>query len=73
MRGRTVSLARFASAIAQEKGPSFSITSDLILDRFSIVKNGDFLLVPVRLAGKDHLYAVDTGATNTVIDTSVTL
>jgi hypothetical protein len=55
------------------EGPAPEIPSDLILERLVVAKNGDGLLVPVRVAQKDHLFQVDTGATCTVFDTSFPL
>jgi hypothetical protein len=58
---------------AYGEGPTPEIPSDLILERFAVSKNGDALLVPVRVAEKDYLFVVDTGATGTVFDASLPL
>jgi hypothetical protein len=44
---------------------------DLVLQRFAVARGGDILLIPVRLAGKDRLFVVDTGSNRTVVDTSL--
>src|SRR2546428_669450 len=58
---------------AQGEGPTPEIPSNLVLERFAVSKHGDALLVPVRVAEKDYLFVVDTGATGTVFDTSFPL
>jgi hypothetical protein len=55
------------------EGPTPEIPSDLVLERFAVANNGDVLLIPVRIANKDHLVVVDTGTTNTLFDTSLPL
>jgi hypothetical protein len=39
-----------------------------VLAEFDVFNDGDVLLLPVRLGGKQHLFLFDTGATNTVYD-----
>ena len=58
---------------APGKGLTPKIPSSLVIDRFHVAKNGDCLLVPVRIAEKDHLFVVDTGAAMTAVDTSLPL
>jgi hypothetical protein len=55
------------------EAPTSEIPADLVLERFAVAKNGDDLLVPVTVAGKDHLFVVDTAATATVFDVSLPL
>jgi hypothetical protein len=49
------------------------IPSALVLERFAVAKNGDGLMVPVRVGKRDYLFEVDTGATITVFDVSIPL
>ncbi len=67
-----VSLLAFASS-GRCEGPTSEIPSDLILERFTVPKNGDFRLVPVRFTGKDYLFVVDTGSTRSFFDASLPL
>jgi hypothetical protein len=46
---------------------------DSIIDEFKIAKDGDCLLVPVRLRGKSYLFVLDTGCSVTVFDSSLPL
>jgi len=39
-----------------------------VVERFKVEKDGDALLVPVKVAGKEYLFLVDTGSTMTVFD-----
>lgn len=66
-----VALAPAALACAEEPRPE--IPPELILERFPVAKGGDFLLVPVRIAGRNHLFLVDTGCSITVFDASLPL
>jgi hypothetical protein len=56
---------------ARADEPGVTIPPELILQRFAVNKGGDFLLVPVKFAGKKRLFAVDTGATCTAVDESL--
>jgi hypothetical protein len=51
--------------------PQGSIPPELIIQRFAVGRGGDFLLIPVKLGGKDRLFVVDTGASSTVVDISL--
>ena len=53
--------------------PRGAVHPDLILQRFAVARGGDGLLIPVKIAGKDRLFVVDTGCTNTVVDSSLPL
>ncbi len=64
-----VTLGSANSTRAQE--PALKIPPELILERFQVNTGGDALLVPVKIAGKERLFLVDTGSTITVIDESV--
>src|SRR5262245_15073827 len=39
-----------------------------VVERFKIEKDGNTLLVPVTVSGKEYLFLVDTGATVTTFD-----
>jgi predicted aspartyl protease len=58
---------------ARAEGPGVTIPPELILQRFAVNKGGDALLVPVKIAGKDRLFVVDTGCTTTVVEESLPL
>ena len=51
--------------------PGATIPADLILERFAVNKGGDALLVPVKIAGKERLFIVDTGCTMTTVDSGL--
>jgi Aspartyl protease/PDZ domain len=51
--------------------PRNAIPAEQVLERFAIFTDGDGLLLPVELNGKQYLFLVDTGATNTVYDSSL--
>jgi Aspartyl protease len=53
--------------------PASTIPPELILERFAVHKNGDALLVPVKIAGKERLFLVDTGCTTTTVDKAILL
>lgn len=53
--------------------PTPEIPSNLVLERFAVAKNGDDLLVPVTVAGKDHPFVVNTATTATLFDISLPL
>lgn len=42
-----------------------------IIEKFPVPRNGDFLLLPVTVAGRTHLFAVDTGSSWCVVDNSL--
>ena len=42
-----------------------------IVERFDFEMNGDYILVPVRMDGKESLFVVDTGSTWTIFDKSL--
>jgi hypothetical protein len=42
-----------------------------IIEKFAIPRHGDFLLVPVRIAGRTYPFIVDTGSSWCVVDTSL--
>ena len=54
-------------------GDAAQIPPDLVLERFTVSKYGGPLLVPVRVAEKEYLFIVDTGASHTAFDTSIPL
>jgi hypothetical protein len=53
--------------------PVSTIPPELVLERFAVNKGGDCLLVPVKIAGKERLFVVDTGCTQTVVDKTIPL
>jgi hypothetical protein len=50
--------------------PSLSAKSPQVLAEFAIFPDGDALLLPVQFGGKRHLFLLDTGATNTIYDST---
>jgi hypothetical protein len=42
-----------------------------VLEEFDVFKDGDLLLVPVSVKGKDYLFALDTGSSVSLYDTSL--
>ncbi len=58
---------------AQSERAAPEIPSNLVLERFAVSRNLDDVLVPVTIANKDYRFVVDTGATGTVVDTSLPL
>jgi len=64
----------FASAKSirgEDQTPLFP--ADLILERFAVAKNGDCVLVPVRVADREYHFLLDTGAARSGFDTSIPL
>jgi hypothetical protein len=61
------------SSAAEGEPRGLIIPPELVLERFAVARNGEELMVPVRIAGKDHLFVVDTGASMTLFDTSLLL
>lgn len=53
--------------------PGAAISPELVLGRFPIAGDGSALLLPVRFAGGDHLFVVDSGSGRTVFDLSLSL
>jgi len=51
-----------ARALQQASSPS----DDVVRQRFSVFKNGDFLIVPVHIGDHDYSFVVDTGAALTI-------
>ena len=44
-----------------------------VVERFKVAKEGDCLLLPVKLKGKSYLFLLDTGASLNVFDSSIPL
>ncbi len=53
------------------EGRAQQIPEELVLERFSVAKGGDALLVPVLINGRKHNFLLDTGASRTVCDNSL--
>ena len=53
--------------------PPEQIKPDSILERFAIARSGDAILVPVTIERKEHLFLLDTGCSNTILDSSLSL
>ncbi len=51
--------------------PQGPIPPELIIQRFAVGRGLEPLVIPVKLGGKDRLFVVDTGATNTIVDRSL--
>ena len=78
MRRISVKVLTLLSVLAFARGsegdePALEIPPSLILERFAVSKNSDFLLVPVSVNTKEFLFLVDTGADVTVFDTLLPL
>lgn len=65
-------IAIFPAASTAEEA-STGIDPSLVIEQFEIFKDGDVLVVPVKVFGKDRLFAVDTGASTLVYDESMRL
>ena len=67
-----VLVAAINSAAGGRAGePRPEIPADLVLQEFVVVKGRGDLLVPVRIGEMDHFFVIDTGASYTVLDTSL--
>jgi hypothetical protein len=55
------------------QAPTSAFPSYLILERFAVSTEGEFLLVPIRVAEKVYFFVVDTGSAKTVFSTSFKL
>ena len=74
LRSSLLILAAFGSMVEIRAGePVSTIPPELILERFAVNKGGDCLLVPVKIAGKERLFLVDTGCTTTTVDKAILL
>lgn len=60
------------SALALPRGvPAERADADLVLERFQVAREADFLTVPVTVGGKTYPFVLDTGSTNTAYDLSL--
>jgi hypothetical protein len=59
------------AAILSGQAPAAPPVAPVVLERFKIAKGGDLILVPVKLAGRERMFAFDTGASRTVVDRSL--
>ena len=50
-----------------------TIASGIVLQRFSVAKGGDGLVIPVSIGGKDHPFLVDTGSGRSLLDRALTV
>jgi len=74
LRGDDTKKADSKAAVKEALPPPPPLTSlSPIVEEFDVSNDGDFLLVPVTISGKTYSFAVDTGCSNTIIDTSVKL
>ena len=64
-------IAGASLGITRAGEPRPEIPARLVLERFDVARGGDCLLVPVRIAGKDRRFVVDTGSSLTVLDFSL--
>ena len=51
--------------------PGQKVPPQLILQRFTVAKEGDGLLLPVRVKNKDRMFLLDTGSSHTIFDTTL--
>jgi PDZ domain/Aspartyl protease len=56
----------------QANGTDDRPTPEAILEHFKVAADGAFLLLPVVLKGNEFLFALDTGASSGVVDSSLT-
>ena len=66
-----IALGQTAESQSGDSGPE--LPADLVLQKFTVAKDGDVLLLPVRVAGREHLFMVDTGFDRTCFDSSISL
>jgi hypothetical protein len=60
------------SVVSLFGGPEPASAPDkTVLEHFPIAENAHFLIVPVEIKGKRYQFALDTGATSTIYDTSL--
>lgn len=52
-------------------GAADAPTPEAVIERFKLADDGPLVLVPVRFAGKSLLFALDTGSSNGVFDSSL--
>jgi hypothetical protein len=67
-----LSLLLLCALLVRAESP-VRISSETILERFAVPKGGDALVVPVTVAGKERLFLVDTGCSESVFDISIDL
>jgi len=57
--------------VAFALGDAYGQPTDRLVDEFSIAVNGDLLLLPVAVDGDIHYFALDTGSSTLVFDSSL--
>jgi len=63
----------FVGCATVPKRISEDFSDNEILAEFTIAKNGDAILLPVKFKGKEYSFLLDTGSSHTVLDTSFRL
>lgn len=63
-----VACVALAGSAARAEEDRSEIPAGYVLSRFKVAKHGDALVIPVVIAGKEHPFIVDTGATMTAFD-----
>lgn len=58
-------------AAARTEPPPEAVGPDPVVERFNVAKGGTLLLLPVELKGKTYLFALDTGCSSGVYDSSL--
>jgi PDZ domain/Aspartyl protease len=56
------------AAILSGQAPTKAPVEPVVLERFKIAKGGDLILVPVTLAGRQRMFVLDTGSSQTIVD-----
>lgn len=67
---RVLSLWAFVLSAALPCALRGAETDDNVIETFDVARNGDFLLIPVQIAGKTYDFLVDTGADLSALDDS---
>jgi hypothetical protein len=63
-------LALFLAVVSCDPIPA-SANDPNVIERFKVERDGDGLLIPVTVSGNEYLFLLDTGATITMIDSSL--
>jgi hypothetical protein len=59
------------TAILSGQPPAYPPVESVVLERIKIAKGGDAILLPVKIAGRERMFVLDTGASHTGVDRSL--